>query len=223
MKKRAITPEAKALKADFILNKTEKLFIDSNYESVKIKDIAKAAEISTGVIFSYFSNKETLFFTLLIREFIKRMDRLIANIESKPIKNYTDFKKLILNDIEVAADKDSLYMKLELIRSTILEKNANLEIIMKQKKIVREKFIDMASNLANNGLFTIDEIKAIYYAESSILVGCLQMTTLPEPLIDKLKEAKYNEFIRQFKVDTYNIMENYLDGFWYRKNINNEI
>lgn len=218
MKRRAITAESKALKAELILNKTEELFMGSNYESVKIKDIANAAEISTGVIFSYFNNKETLFFTLLIREFIKRIDRLIATIENSTIENYTDFKKIILNDIKTSADKDSLYMKLELIRSSILEKNADLEIIMEQKKYLRERFVDMASNLAKSELFTVDEIKDIYYAETSILVGSLQMTTVPEDLMAKLKEVKYTDCIRKFKVDAYNIMENYLDGFWSRKN-----
>lgn len=217
VKKRAMTEEAKALKAEFILGKTEALFMASDYDSVKIVDIAKASDISTGIVFSYFKNKETLFFTLLIREMIKRLDRFQEKINKSTIENYDDFKQVFLEDIKETADDGSLYMRLEIMRTSIFEKNADADVVFKLKKQLHVKFEEMAEVLSSSQLFNKDEIKDIYFAESAILAGSLHMAMMPESVIIKLKEFEYNDFIRSFSDDAYQSMSRYLDGFWYQK------
>ena len=66
MAKRAITKEAKELKAQAILDKAEEIFMGTQYEKVKMADIAKSMNISNGILFVYLKIKETLFLKLLI-------------------------------------------------------------------------------------------------------------------------------------------------------------
>ncbi|MBN2644078.1 MAG: TetR/AcrR family transcriptional regulator [Desulfuromonadaceae bacterium] len=57
VKKREIAPEAKMAK---VLKVARELFVEKGYYSVSIPAIVKASGVSTGAIYSYFANKETL-------------------------------------------------------------------------------------------------------------------------------------------------------------------
>lgn len=56
-KKRQIAPNVKMAK---VLKVARELFVEKGYYNVSIPAIVKASGVSTGVIYSYFANKETL-------------------------------------------------------------------------------------------------------------------------------------------------------------------
>jgi AcrR family transcriptional regulator len=94
MAKRAMTAEAKALKAHAILDKAAEMFSNSEYEKIKMTDIAKEMNMSNGILFVYFKTKESLFFSLLVREYEKRLARLTELAKGTTISEFYDFKKL---------------------------------------------------------------------------------------------------------------------------------
>ncbi|MCK5914942.1 MAG: TetR/AcrR family transcriptional regulator [Deltaproteobacteria bacterium] len=57
MKKRTINPEEKMAK---VIVTARRLFVDNGYCGVSIPDIVKASGVSTGAIYSYFKDKESL-------------------------------------------------------------------------------------------------------------------------------------------------------------------
>ncbi len=57
MKKRTINPEEKITR---VVTEARRLFVESGYCGVSIPAIVKASGVSTGAIYSYFSDKETL-------------------------------------------------------------------------------------------------------------------------------------------------------------------
>jgi AcrR family transcriptional regulator len=48
-----------------ILNAAEKLFVEHNYADVSMRDIARAAEVSTGALYHHFPSKEKLYYAML--------------------------------------------------------------------------------------------------------------------------------------------------------------
>lgn len=57
--------EQKALRKQEIIEKSLDLFIANGYAATKISDIARAVNMSTGLLFHYFDSKETLYETLI--------------------------------------------------------------------------------------------------------------------------------------------------------------
>ncbi|MDA3902551.1 MAG: TetR/AcrR family transcriptional regulator, partial [Desulfuromusa sp.] len=57
MNKRTINPEEKILK---VIHAARRLFVEHGYCGVSIPNIVSASGVSTGAIYSYFKDKETL-------------------------------------------------------------------------------------------------------------------------------------------------------------------
>jgi len=58
--------EKKKRKND-IINAAERLFFSKGYDNVSMNDIAQDVELSKATIYLYFENKESLFFTIVLR------------------------------------------------------------------------------------------------------------------------------------------------------------
>ena len=76
MAKRAMTEEAKEIKANQILDQAASWLLKMNYEKIKMSDLAKSMNMSNGILYVYFKTKETLFLCLLWREYEKRLSYL---------------------------------------------------------------------------------------------------------------------------------------------------
>lgn len=55
------------------------------------------------------------------------------------IANYDDFKKLIMDELSDLVENYYLYMRLESVASAILEKNVDIQMILKLKIRLYEK------------------------------------------------------------------------------------
>ncbi|MFZ5643243.1 MAG: TetR/AcrR family transcriptional regulator [Bacillota bacterium] len=101
------------IRKEQILTATKKLIIQRGYSNFSMKDIAEELEMSTGMIYHYFDNKEDLmvlvlkysFNTIYTKvtkadsEFTKYPDRIQAYINSinKSLVEDTEFYSLLLN------------------------------------------------------------------------------------------------------------------------------
>ncbi|WP_210528236.1 TetR/AcrR family transcriptional regulator [Rubellimicrobium arenae] len=64
-------------KRDQILDGARQVFMDQGYDAASMNDICRAAGVSKGTIYVYFSNKEELFVALMARE----RDRLFLDLD----------------------------------------------------------------------------------------------------------------------------------------------
>ena len=68
MQKRARTAQAKQDRANAILDKARQMLLTTGYDRIKMADLAGALGLSSGTLYVYFQNKETLFLHLLRRD-----------------------------------------------------------------------------------------------------------------------------------------------------------
>ena len=122
MAKRAMTEEAKLMKANAILDQAAQLLLETDYEKIKMTELAKSLGLSNGILYVYFKTKETLFLRLLWREYEKRLDYLISLTQHTRIRDFDDVSRLLLEELEYLVDQNPLYIKLEAMRSVIFEK-----------------------------------------------------------------------------------------------------
>lgn len=218
MAKRAMTAEAKAQKAQAILDKAAEMFISSDYEKIRMSDIAKEMSMSNGILFVYFKTKEALFFSLLCREYEKRLARLTEMAEETQIKDFNDFKSLVIQELTELVDYNPLYIRLEAMRTAIFEKNVDTETMLKQKMNLYMLMTKLVAVICENNVLVQFEVMDILQAEASIITGCKLSATLPSEVIDIIEKNGLTGLRRDFKKDVIDTMICYLDG--YRRNHN---
>ena len=213
MAKRAMTAEAKAIKAQAILDKAAELFNHSEYENIKMSDIAKEMGVSNGILFVYFKTKESLFFGLLVREYEKRLDRLSALAKETTINKFDDFKKLVIKELLELVDNNPMYIRLESMRTAIFEKNVDAETMLKEKINLYMLMKGFVSIVCENDVLTESEVMDILQAEASIITGCKLSATLPADVIEIIETNGLDGLKRDFRKDVQDMFICYLDGY----------
>ena len=208
-----MTDEAKALRAQAILDKAAELFETHEYNQIKMSDIAKETKLSKGILFVYFKTKEALFFQLLCREYIKRLERFIEIISETQIKSLQDIKHLFLKELEEIIDKNPIYIRLEAIRTSVLERNVDSDGMLQSKMLLFKKLKEMTDLLCSNDVINEAQVMDIFQAETAIITGCQLTATLPDEVITIIENHNMYEFKRDFKTDVMNTMSFYLDGY----------
>jgi AcrR family transcriptional regulator len=75
---------ARAARAEHILDVAADLLIRLGYRRVTVDDIADAADIGKGTIYLHWKTREALFVAVLLREFLGSMDELTAGLRADP-------------------------------------------------------------------------------------------------------------------------------------------
>ncbi len=221
MARRARSQEAKEEKAGVILDMTAKMFTTTEYENIKMAEIAKALGISNGILFVYFKTKEMLFLQLLIREYAKRLDNMEQRIKTYDISNYELFKKLVLDEMTDIIEDSDMYIRLISIRGAILEKNIDLEVMIEFKQWFYNRFKEVSLIIHEKcKVFSTDEIMEIFLIQESILVGCKLCSSLPSEVLNIIDKYQMEGFKFSFKENALKTMASYLDGLYRHDGIN---
>jgi len=211
MGKRAMTDAAKEQKAAAILNCAAELFLASDYETVKMSAVAKKMHISNGILFVYFPTKQTLFFSLLMREYHARVNAMEQLLQGGQPKSLAALFDLILKDLEFQL-KNTLYIRLEAIRAAILEKNIDSERFIARKTALYERMCAAAETAAIPGVIDAREVLKIFHVQTALIGGFKMAGELPEPLREQLVNQGLNDFVHDFKQDTLRTMRLYLQA-----------
>lgn len=140
MAKRAMTEEAKEIKANQILDQAANWLMQMDYEKIKMLDLAKSMNISNGILYVYFRTKETLFLCLLWREYNKRLSYLEAKTEESNIVCFADIKQLLLDELEYLIDCNPIIISSwNVCGHVILERNTDDGILFRMKKQLSER------------------------------------------------------------------------------------
>jgi len=216
--KRAMTDSAKVERSEQILSAAIRLFEHTNYEKLKMIDIAKEANVSKGTLFNYFSSKETLFMEILFKEYAKRWEKLIELLNQYDQMDYPEFKQFVLDEMALYLDMDSIYMRLSVIKNVILEKN------IEHDTVVRDK-VDMYENMKHISQLIIDRVDFlttgtcmdIFMAQHAIIVGYMNFASMPKGIIDGMAENQLEGFKVDFRNNAMDAMGYYLDGVYVKQ------
>lgn len=213
MGKRARTDAAKEEKANTILDKAAELFLEKDYELIRMADLAKELGISNGILYFYFKTKETLFLCLLWREYEKRLDYLAKKTCLEQIHCFEDIKRLFLEELEYLVDNNPLYIRLESMRGAILERNTDQEVLLRMKTRLFERMEAWTNQLSQSEILTSQQLVDIFFLEAAIITGCKLGTDNPDSVRQILDQLGVAGTQRNFKQDVLNGVRCYLDGY----------
>lgn len=140
-----------------------KLFSSKAFEEVSISEICKTAELSNGIFYKYFENKE-VFYKELLKEAITRIEAYLLNIEGDTIKER--LKDLIQKNLYLTKKefklikiyRDGQYKFLEYEKEIKLVYNKALEKVYKRKISPYEHFFIMSPIRFINIYYTSREL-----------------------------------------------------------------
>jgi AcrR family transcriptional regulator len=72
------------IRKEQVINATKKLIIDKGYSNFSMKDVAAEMDMSTGLIYHYFENKDDLLLQVLKHSFREPRQRALDSVEPLP-------------------------------------------------------------------------------------------------------------------------------------------
>jgi AcrR family transcriptional regulator len=208
-----MTDEAKAAKAQSILDKAKEMLLTTDYSEIKMADIAKAMGISNGLLFVYFKTKETLFMNLLWREYEGRLSYLKSVAQKERIESFEDIKRILLSELEFIVDNNPLYIKLNTMRTIVFEKNTDFETLYNMKKSLFGQASELTMIFSQSGVLTQEQIIDILFIEDAIITGCKLEAALPPNVVEVISQLGMGMFRRDFKNDVIDAFSCFLDGY----------
>lgn len=212
--RRAMTDVAKAEKAKLILNVAYDLYKNSTFEDIKMIDIAKAANVSKGTMFFYYSTKEVLFMEILFLEYEKRFKGFEDLLLPLGKLSYEEFKVFFLEEMAGMLDENSVFIRLSAIKSTILERNINYETAMKVSLGMfasLERIVHLLVKRVEG--FAEDAFYELFQAQHAIIVGYKSVVSVPDAMQQVMIDQQVERYRVEFKSHALMAMEYYLEGW----------
>ncbi|NLT18313.1 MAG: TetR/AcrR family transcriptional regulator [Clostridiales bacterium] len=124
--------EQKEKRNEEIINTALELFSKYGYADTKVTDIAKAVNMSTGLLFHYYESKEKLYFTLLERG-IEEINNKMKNLIKEPIDYFRCVLDTVFSNIQENFQSAQIYV--------LIKRAANSETTPKEiKKYILDNF-----------------------------------------------------------------------------------
>jgi len=101
-------------KCELIKAIAAKLFATKPFHEVRLDDVAAAAKVGKGTVYTYFPSKEDLFFALLEDGFGTLVDRLESQLAAEPASAREDLRHIIRGLVDFAIQNPHLF---EVMRS----------------------------------------------------------------------------------------------------------
>jgi AcrR family transcriptional regulator len=213
--KRAMTVHAKAERAQKILSAAVELYKEAAFEEIKMIDIAKKVGVSKGTLFNYYKSKESLFMEILFSEYDKRFNALTKRVQTYETMDQGSFKECLFSEMETFLDENSIYLRLNAIKNTILEKNVDYDMILKDKMELYENGMQLARTISEKyPALSPEAVFDLFMAQNSIIMGVLSISRAPQALKEGIREHNLSGFEIDFKKRTLEMMEIYMDGFF---------
>lgn len=96
------------IRKDQVIKATERCIVEKGYSNMSVKDISAMANVSTGIIYHYFKNKEDLLLHVIKESFRKSHEQVMETVE--PLKTFEEkLMKHIENINRVPVDNPDFY------------------------------------------------------------------------------------------------------------------
>jgi AcrR family transcriptional regulator len=174
--------------------------------SIKVSEIAKAANIGKGTIYDYFSSKEEAIYLALLYYLNNEMERIVSEVESTP-----SFKNKIYKLLDITEENiESKYSSLKTILSA-KDISSVYDLLEADKKLI-DLFISYMGKLLQSIVTSgesegcINKAYSDYYKKSairSILIGFAQFISHKECYedvdVNLAKEVAYTQLIKMLR------------------------
>ncbi|MDQ0271445.1 TetR/AcrR family transcriptional regulator [Cytobacillus purgationiresistens] len=157
-------------KRETILEAATSLFATEGYEATTIKKISEAANVSFGSVFTYFKDKEELFYTAVV-EPLKELSDRILDFNPDPMDPVAELEKMIAVHIKLFA---GINQYLTLVVQVVGQHQRYADIFEKLDTF-HDEFLEKVSILIQNGqkkgLLIQQEPLPVATLYTSLLIG----------------------------------------------------
>ena len=171
MQKRARTAQAKQDRANAILDKARQMLLTTGYDRIKMADLAGALGLSSGTLYVYFQNKETLFLHLLRREFEQRMEHLEQEAAARDLSDFAGVRDLLLEALSYLLQDQLLYVYLETLRAQMLACGGD------SARWMRSRLDRMLERLAERSVLSVPQLQELITADAGRTDGIGKQST----------------------------------------------
>lgn len=211
----AKSKEAKLKKRKILLDEVQKRYAKNTFDTIKMVDVAAGCKVSKGTVFNYFESKETLFLTLLIREYGKWFDGLYQRIQGAETLEEGAFVNLVLNYVDISLRENEQLFHLIGLGHSRLEHNVSLRLAEQYRRFINDKVTGIGYLLATR-VTDVSQIQSIKMMMTlhTLFVGHGQMALLPEVMIKELPLDELEMYEVDFRVTLIETLKVYLRGLF---------
>ena len=185
-------------KRERILSSAEALIAQRGFHGISMQQIAKRANVATGTIYRYFSDKETLL-RCLHEERLQGISAAIMKGVDTTEPCYAQFRRLWLNTMHcLQASPDSLCYRVQYEASPLFDREEEQKMDERYFKLVREFF----ESGRVNGLFRDMPAELLGFLALESLMLLIQKCTkggieLDDALHEQLLDASWNAILKR--------------------------
>ena len=211
----AKSKEAKLKKRKILLDEVQKRYAKNTFDAIKMVDVAAGCKVSKGTIFNYFESKETLFLTLLMREYGKWFDGLYQRIQGADPMDEGAFVNLVLNYVDVSLSENEQLFHLIGLSHSRLEHNVSLRLAEQYRRFINDKVTGIGY-LVSAKVPDVSQIQSIKMMMTlhTLIVGHGQMALLPEVMTKELPLDELEMYEVDFRVTLIETLKVYLRGLF---------
>ncbi len=189
IKRRANTPEKKALRLQQIMSATATRFSTLSYDQVNLNHIAADVGITKAALYRYFRNKETLFLALYTQQMQQLIITAEAEMQSIPLT------AAICN----ALVQHPLFCKLSAIMHTALESNLTIEEARIFKTTLLQFIQQYAQMLHQHYGLSLTGASQLVLQVQQVIIGCWHMSTPSAAVAEVVKTSELQLFDLDFE------------------------
>lgn len=174
--------------SDRLIDSAAELFLERDFYSVSIRELAERADTSSGMIKYYFNNKQGLFEAMIKREYGKILEILKDLIVQEGFLNFTD----IINQVMAVYDANPNIPKF-IIRTYLLRKGPGSQFLEDSFEFERKLIQNWTERVISEG-------KVNKHVDAEVArIAFMSLTLMPGMMMDMLKTSYGNEGYQDFR------------------------
>ena len=213
MRKYANSREAKLEKRQVILDEVQRQFMKKSFDDIKVSDIASGAGVSKGTVFNYFESKETMFLTLLIREYGYWVDGFSSLLHSQSSMEGKAFGRMLTRYMDESLVANPKLFTLIALGHSHLEHNVSLLMAERYRRFINDSATEIGMLMAKC-CPEITQIKGIKLMMTlhTFFVGHAQMAVLPTVMESNMALEAIESYEIDLRVTLLETLKIYLKG-----------
>lgn len=211
----AKSKEQKLKKRTLLLNEVNKMYQSKGFDEIKILDVANNCDVSKGTVFNYFESKETLFLTLLIREYGQWFDGLYQRIDGMDHSDTTTLIKVVTKYIDQSLEQNIRLFHLVGLGHSHLEHNVSLRMAEKYRRFLNDRASEIGLQITSkvDSVSRVQGIKMVVTLHT-FFVGHGQMSQLPAIMLSELPLDELESYEIDYRVTMLETMKMYFRGLF---------
>lgn len=139
----------KQMRREMILQASESVFFEKGLRATTLDEIAERAEVSKGTIYLYYSSKEDLYYSLMIRGLLLLL-RMVEDVKPEdlsPVEALYQFGKAYY---KFSQEQTYLFKMLAIVESPVLNEQVSKEIISELER-TSDKVLSYVAGFVQKG------------------------------------------------------------------------